>query len=1031
MTQTAHRHLRRLAALLLAGAALPLAAAQAQGIETVTTSAEHKLEDLQSVPMAVTAFQGDEIVSRRLDEVRDIQFATPSVNFTKNNFTSSNFSIRGIGTQVVSGDSEYGVAFNIDDVYYAVPPVDAAQFYDLERIEVLRGPQSTLYGRGATGGAFNIFSARPQLDGFAADFSSSYGNYNAAEVEGMVNVPLIPGTLVLRLAGDWVRHDGFTSNVFGGAMPSHLDSRDLWSGRASLRWQPQEDTTIDLIASRAMEADSRLRAQKQFCDSDPTGTLGCLPDAMTGNGGAINLNATFFNLPVSRQALGVAFTPVYQGLGYPAATAKAIAQGLGLSDLTQPFVPAAGAVPGDPRVVNSDAGPHLRTRSNSITFEARQKLADGFSLTFVTAYADNSFFSNQSYTNQPGPDFNPVYLGTSLATFQNTIAAYAGAGAVPASYASPTAGPYAFILNPVHAGTLPTSSFANLGVIGGAIDRYTANEFVYDQSESFNRQYSAELRLASDLSGPLNFQLGLYYLRADMPSAYSVGANTQDYGQVLLGALLGPVRAPALCANATGCSYGPSYYHNRGSKVTLDSKALYGELYYQASQTLKFTLGLRVTDDQKSWRGRIALLNGLIPLGTTDEDSALAALVAQGQADFDAGTPGAQLYEQTSRTFDRFTGRALVSYTPDLGFTDSTLLYASYSRGYKAGGSNPGIQTGNLAGIPATYAPESIDAWELGAKNLLLGGALEANLTAWYYDYRDYQISTIVANTSVNSNINAKLDGLEAEFRYAASARWQFNLGLSLTESHVGNTMQVDTRNPTGGNANTLLIKDSNLTSTNAANCVLYYSGGNFASDFATLSAGSGGLFFAPPGGTGALAGSGIAHTAYGSCYAATSAADPFYALSVNSPALASLLAATHFATANPAIGGTLTGVPRNLKGNALGNTPPAAITLGGQYTQPLDGFALTGRVEWYWRGAMYGRIFDDGADRIPSYSVANLMLTLKPDSGNWWLQAYAQNLGDAAGINGEYLSGATSGLYTGVFYTDPRTYGLAIHLKF
>src|SRR6185312_1765598 len=109
----------------------------------------------------------------------------------------------------------------------------------------------------------------------------------------------------------------------------------------------------------------------------------------------------------------------------------------------------------------------------------------------------------------------------------------------------------------------------------------------------------------------------------------------------------------------------------------------------------------------------------------------------------------------------------------------------------------------------------------------------------------------------------------------------------------------------------------------------------------------------APPGGTEALAGAGIAHTAYGSCYAATSAADPFYGLSVNSPALAGLLAATHFATANPAIGGTLTGVPRNLKGNALGNTPPAALTLGAQYTQPLDGFALTGRVERYWRGAM------------------------------------------------------------------------------
>lgn len=169
--------------------------------------------------------------------------------------------------------------------------------------------------------------------------------------------------------------------------------------------------------------------------------------------------------------------------------------------------------------------------------------------------------------------------------------------------------------------------------------------------------------------------------------------------------------------------------------------------------------------------------------------------------------------------------------------------------------------------------------------------------------------------------------------------------------------MQVDTRNPTAGQANTLLLKDANLTTTNAGNCVLYYGGGNFAADFARLQALSHGLFFAPPGGTGALKGSGIAHAAFGTCYAATSAADPFYALSLNNPAMQALLAATHFATSNPAIGGTLT-----------------------------------------------------------------------PPSGRWWLQVYAKNLGDSAGINGEYLSGATSGLYTGVFYTDPRTYGLAIH---
>jgi len=184
------------------------APASAQVIETVTVSVERQLEDLQSVPMVMTAFQANVLAARRIEGVRDIQFATPNVNYTKNNFTSSNFSIRGIGTQVISADREFGVAFNIDDVYYAVPPIDSAQFYFMERIEVLCGPQSTLYGRGATGGMVNVFTVRPELNEQSASFSAVCDNYNAAKLKGMVHLPLLDGLLGLRLAGELVCHDG-------------------------------------------------------------------------------------------------------------------------------------------------------------------------------------------------------------------------------------------------------------------------------------------------------------------------------------------------------------------------------------------------------------------------------------------------------------------------------------------------------------------------------------------------------------------------------------------------------------------------------------------------------------------------------------------------------------------------------------------------------------------------------------------------------------------------------------------------------
>src|SRR6201999_3596309 len=139
----------------------------------------------------------------------------------------------------------------------------------------------------------------------------------------------------------------------------------------------------------------------------------------------------------------------------------------------------------------------------------------------------------------------------------------------------------------------------------------------------------------------------------------------------------------------------------------------------------------------------------LVPIGSTNEDQAMAALVAQQQRDFDCsnGTgastqsqcPGAppgpdDVWQLNRVTYNKLTGRAVVDWTPKLDFTDATLVYASYARGYKAGGFNPGIQPG--LSVPSSYAPESVDAFELGTKNMLLGGTLQANADVWYYNYK-------------------------------------------------------------------------------------------------------------------------------------------------------------------------------------------------------------------------------------------------------------------------------------------------------
>jgi outer membrane receptor protein involved in Fe transport len=1007
-------------------------------IETVIVTAQKRAEDIQSVPIAVTAYSAQDLAAHQVNGFKDIQFSTPNVSYTKANFTGTNFQIRGIGTQVISGDAESGIAFNIDDVYYAAAPVDSGQFYDIERVEILRGPQSTLYGRGATGGAVNVFSAKPKLDAFAASIDASYGTYNTSEIKGMVNMPIVTDELAVRVAGDWVRHDGYATNVNPLGGDKHPDGRDQWSGRALVRWQPTENTTVDIIYSHANEDDTRMRGEKQLCHTDPSGTLGCLPDGL--DNGPVNPNATFFNIPVSSQAMAQAFA----GLG-------ASAPLLGLFDLTQGYNAPAGAVPADPRSINSDFTPTLKSHSNSITAEVKQKITDWLDMTLVGGYADGEVVSQESYTNSPGTPFDPVKLATSRAVLAGVIANYIAHGLVPADYADN----YAYILDPQYAGLLPTSNFTNNGIIGGDINRYTNNPFAYDQSNGSSKQYSADLRFNTNFEGPLNFMVAAYYLSSMAWGDYYVGANTLDYGQTLFGAIGGPALIldpngdPNLYAQCitSGCVYGSPFYDNRTQRTSVESKAIYGEAYWDViPDTLKVTLGLRGTEDVKNNMGRITIFNGFEALGSTDSDAALALCtqqlrdeaghvppytLTQRSCDFDSGTPGIQDFEVTHRKFDKLTGRLVVDYTPHWDLTDATLIYASYARGYKAGGSNPGVQPGNIVGIPATYEPESIDAYELGAKNTILDGRMQANLTAWYYNYGGYQISSIIANTSVNTNIRAFLGGLEGEFLWAPDDHWQFSFNADWTQSRIGKTAQIDTRNPGGGLNYALVVKDGTLSATNAQNCVLYHNdagAGDFATDYQLLNLYTGGAFYAPPGGVNGLAQYGVPNVSYGLCSldllveagAATKDANGTYHLP------------GHFSSSDAATGGSLTGVPVDIQGNQLANTPPYSLSFGVQYTAPMGGgYDLVSRFDYYWQAPMFGRIFNGPADRIKSWSVGNALVTLNAPDNRWYVQGYVRNVFGGNHITGQYLTSSSSGLWTGVFYGEPRNVGITVGARF
>ncbi|MBN8847066.1 MAG: TonB-dependent receptor [Sphingomonas sp.] len=136
-----------------------------------------------------------------------------------------------------------------------------------------------------------------------------------------------------------------------------------------------------------------------------------------------------------------------------------------------------------------------------------------------------------------------------------------------------------------------------------------------------------------------------------------------------------------------------------------------------------------------------------------------------------------------------------------------SMLYASYSRGYKSGGINPPLQP--IFAVPDTFAPEFIDAFEVGSKNSFMGGALRLNLTGFYYKYKGLQLSRIIARTSVNDNLDANIYGVEAEAVIRPVRDFQVKLGFSYLHTEVASDKYLSNpRDPSGGRSDVVIIKD-------------------------------------------------------------------------------------------------------------------------------------------------------------------------------------------------------------------------------
>ncbi|KRB80643.1 hypothetical protein ASE00_16510 [Sphingomonas sp. Root710] len=221
-----------------AQASAPQPAADEQGIGDIIVTAQKRSESVQKTPLAITALGGETLRTAGISTISAVVQSVPSLQLGQF-YGVANVTLRGVTLSAINAGTESPVAFHVDGVYYGRPAAVLSSFFDVQRVEVLRGAQGTLYGRNASGGSINIITADPtaNLSGFA---QATYGNYNHLNLESAVSGPLSEKVQV-RLAGRWDHRDGYGINEATGR---DIDDNNERAIRGKIKILPTENLTV-------------------------------------------------------------------------------------------------------------------------------------------------------------------------------------------------------------------------------------------------------------------------------------------------------------------------------------------------------------------------------------------------------------------------------------------------------------------------------------------------------------------------------------------------------------------------------------------------------------------------------------------------------------------------------------------------------------------------------------------------------------------------------------------------------------------
>jgi len=881
-------------------------AAATNTIEELVVTAEKRAQNLQDVPIAISAFSDKQRDVVGIQSIQDMTNFTPGLQYST---STDRVSLRGLGrlTNVLSADAS--VANYADGVYETFAVRAGASTLFTDRVEVLRGPQGTLYGRNSIAGALNIISKRPTEDWYA-EARASYANYEHSDLEFAVSGPtFIPGWK-FRLAAQWEdQEQGWIKNtVPGKASEGNVintfyvegqiegkfgDNLEMWSKFGYTNWK-----------NGAGGPGSQSGGwSPNIYSADPAHPNQVLPNISAGN-------------PNGGNGFNIIEFPQF---------ATAINAGFGCSGLATNVVSANG--PGIGGCVNaSHSSPWLK--NTPISYQVR--LPNAYTVASQWTY------------HAPGFDVKYIVGGVR----------------------------YWYHLN----GSVPGGSQDS------PITQFTAGATTFFPQESFDYQerngfISHELNLVSTNDSPLQWIVGAYYF----DQSYTQPVSTEEepaqkqwfisppFGVCLSGTQ--PNVTPVGCATGIG-----RRFDNRPSLRDV-SYATYGQVSYKIDPTLTVTGGLRYSHDRKfgteSVRllcfGLPACLGGLppeifaAPLDLTGVNTVVAGGSGVGLDVIPKGVSGPTSYDPATgfairhydASWEAVTGTAKVDWQPD----PDTLVYGSYSRGYRSGGFNVGIFT-VLSFLPFSDK-ETVDAFEVGLKKNW-GFNLQTNVALYHYDYDNLQIpitdiqtgsllgQTIAQSTTSFKNIpKSRSQGIEVEAIWQPIQDLQLIFDYSLIDAQIVRGQAVDIVDPTASQPGAKPIHT-------IAQC--------------------------QAGGAAVV----------GDCV-------------VDDPT-------------NGLPGGGFTRI-QNLSGNELPNAPRNKIAVAANYTWHFDPGNLTGSLSYAWRDKTYGTLFTRWYTQAPSWDQWDARALWNSKDSKYEVIAYIKNIFNRTGYDQGATATRLNGAFSSIFY--------------